>query len=133
MLRLTLDSLRDRRYLVRVTAWTVAAFVQASAMIWLAFAALGVPVGLAEAIAFYVLLQVATYVPITPGNLGVQELAFAGLATGMGGGAVDGVAVSALVRVSGVVALVAASLPMGGAEAVRMARAGAHDRPGDTP
>jgi uncharacterized membrane protein YbhN (UPF0104 family) len=122
MVRATLASLRDRRYLTRVFAWTLLAFVQASAMLWYGFAALGSPVGVAEAIAFYVLLQLATYFPVTPGNVGVQELAFGALAAGFGAAAVDGVAVSALVRVTGVVALVLAALPLGGVEAVREAR-----------
>ena len=123
MVRATLESLRDRRYLVRVFAWTFVSFVQASAMLWYGFAALGSPVGVAEAIAFYVLLQLATYFPVTPGNVGVQELAFGALAAGFGAAAVDGVVVSGLIRVTGVVALVLAALPMGGVEALRAARA----------
>jgi len=122
MLRVTLASLRDARYVGRVVVWTAAAFAQAVAMLWVCFAALGVSVGLAEVVAFYVLLQLATYVAVTPGNLGLQELAFAGLATGMGGGAVEGVLVSGLVRVTGVVALVAMALPLGGVEALRLSR-----------
>jgi uncharacterized membrane protein YbhN (UPF0104 family) len=129
MVRATLDSLRDPRYLVLVTAWTAVAFVQASAMLWFGFAALGSEVGAAEAIAFYVLLQLATYLTITPGNLGVQELAFGALAVGVGGAAVDGVVVSGLLRVTGVVALVMAGLPLGGVAAVREARSGARMTP----
>jgi uncharacterized membrane protein YbhN (UPF0104 family) len=126
MVRATLESLRDRRYLARVLAWTLVSFVQASAMLWYGFAALGSPVGVAEAIAFYVLLQLATYFPVTPGNVGVQELAFGALAAGFGAAAVDGVVVSGLIRVTGVVALVLAALPMGGVEALRAARAPSH-------
>lgn len=122
MLRVTLASLRDGAYIMRVVAWTLAAFVQAVAMLWICFVAIGVDVGLAEAVAFYVLLQLATYVAITPGNLGIQELAFAGLATGMGAGAVEGVVVSGLVRVTGVIALLALALPLGGVEALRASR-----------
>jgi uncharacterized membrane protein YbhN (UPF0104 family) len=91
-------------------------------MLWIGFAALGREVGAAEAIAFYVLLQLATYLTITPGNLGVQELAFGALAVGVGGAAVEGVVVSGLLRVTGVLALVAAGLPLGGVAAVREAR-----------
>lgn len=123
MVAVTLASLRDPGYLLRVVGWTLAAFVQATAMLWVGFAALGGGVGLAEAVAFYVLLQLATYVPLTPGNLGVQELAFGVLAVGLGGAAVDGVVVSALVRVTGVIALVAAALPLGGVQALRASRA----------
>jgi len=122
MLDVTLSSLREPGYLLRVLAWTLAAFVQAVAMLWLTFAALGASAGLGEAVAFYVLLQLTTYVAITPGNLGVQELAFAGLASGMGASAVDGVLVSGLTRVTGVVALVLLALPLGGLEALRAGR-----------
>ena len=128
LVRATLESLRDRRYLERVFAGPLVSFVQASAMICYGFAALGSPVGVAEAIAFYVLLQLATYFPVTPGNVGVQELAFGALAAGFGAAAVDGVVVSGLIRATGVVALVLAALPMGGSEALRAARAG-RERP----
>ena len=122
MVCVTLDSLRDAAYLARVTVWTVVAFVQASAMLYLGFVALGAEVTVADAVAFYVLLQLATYVAVTPGNLGLQELAFGVLAVGLGSAAVDGVVVSALVRVTGVVALVALALPLGGVQALRAGR-----------
>jgi uncharacterized membrane protein YbhN (UPF0104 family) len=131
MVRVTLESLRDPRYLALVAAWTAVAFVQASAMLWFGFAALGTEVGAAEAIAFYVLLQLATYLTITPGNLGVQELAFGALATGVGAAAVDGVVVSGLLRVTGVVAVVLAGLPLGGVAALREARAASHGPEGE--
>ena len=122
MVDVTLQSVREAGYLARVTLWTFLAFVQASAMLWIGFVALDLPVGVAEAIAFYVLLQLATYVQVTPGNLGIQELAFAALSTGMGASVADGVLVSTLVRVTGVLALLATALPLGGLEALRMAR-----------
>ncbi len=129
MVRATLASLRDRRYLAAVFAWTFVSFVQATAMLWYGFSALGSPVGVAEAIAFYVLLQLATYFPVTPGNVGVQELAFGALSAGFGASAVDGVVVSGLLRATGVVALVLAALPLGGVEALRAARAEAAAHP----
>lgn len=122
MVGVTLASLRDPGYLARVAGWTVAAFVQASAMLYLALSALGADVSVAEAVAFYVLLQLATYVAVTPGNLGLQELAFGVLAVGLGSAAVDGVVVSGLVRVTGVVAVVAAALPLGGVQALQAGR-----------
>lgn len=125
MVAVTLASVREGRYLLRVTAWTAAAFVQASVLVWVSFVALDVPAGVAEAVAFYVLLQVATYVQVTPGNLGVQELAFAALSAGFGASAADGVVVSGIVRVTGVAALLVTALPAGGLEALRATRAGA--------
>jgi uncharacterized membrane protein YbhN (UPF0104 family) len=134
MVRVTLQSVQEPRYLARVAWWTLLAFVQASVMLWVGFVALGLPGGVAEAIAFYVLLQLATYVQVIPGNLGVQELAFAGLSAGFGASVADGVLVSTVVRVTGVIALVATALPMGGLEAVRAARAdGARPTPDGPP
>jgi len=136
MVAVTLASVREGRYLARVTGWTAVAFVQASVLVWVSFAALGVGAGVAEAVAFYVLLQVATYVQVTPGNLGVQELAFAALSAGFGASAADGVLVSTVVRVTGVAALLVTALPAGGLEALRATRAGTvaaeAQRPGST-
>lgn len=122
MIAVTFESLREPAYLARVTLWTLVAFVQASLMLWFGFMALGAQVGVAEAVAFYVLLQLTTYVQLTPGNLGLQELAFAALSAGFGASAADGVLVSTIVRVTGVVALLATALPLGGFEALRVAR-----------
>ena len=128
MVGVTLESLRERRYLLRVSAWTLASFVQATAMLYVGFIALGLEVGVAEAVAFYVLLQLATYLQVTPGNLGLQELAFGALSVGFGASISDGVLVSAMVRLTGVVALVVAALPLGGLTALREARGAAAHR-----
>lgn len=122
MVAITWASLREPAYLLRVSAWTLASFVQASYLLIVGFRALGLEVGVGAAVTFYVLLQLTTYVPLTPGNLGVQELAFGVLSAGFGASAADGVLVSALLRVTGVVALVALALPMGGSEALRASR-----------
>jgi len=123
MVAVTLASLREPVYLLKVGAWTLVSFVQASYLMVVGFQALGLAAGVGAAVTFYVLLQVTTYVQITPGNLGVQELAFGVLSTGFGASAADGVLVSALLRVTGVVALLAMALPFGGLEALRASRA----------
>jgi hypothetical protein len=123
MVAVTLVSLREPVYLLKVGAWTLVSFVQTSYLMVVGFQALGLEAGVGVAVTFYVLLQVTTYVQITPGNLGVQELAFGVLSTGFGASAADGVLVSALLRVTGVVALLALALPFGGLEALRASRA----------
>jgi hypothetical protein len=71
---ITWASLREPAYLLRVSAWTLASFVQASYLLMVGFRALGLEVGVGAAVTFYVLLQLTTYVPLTPGNLGVQDV-----------------------------------------------------------
>ena len=123
MVAVTLGSLRDVGYLLRVVAWTLAAFVQATAMLWVGFVALGSDVGLAEAVAFYVLLQLATYLPLDarqPRRAGAGVRRAGGRPRQrrrrrrgrLGAGAGDGV-----------IALVALALPLGGVQALRASRA----------
>lgn len=114
LLQVAITSVKDPRYLCRILIWSLAAFFQAVVVYWACFGAIEVNVGLPEVAAFYAIIQVTTFVAITPGNLGVQELAFGALGAGLGAGLVEGVLVSALLRVTGSAALVAFALPLGG-------------------
>lgn len=121
MLRVSVQSLRDRAYLTRFLLLALVLLVQACAIFYLCFLSLGIPVEPAAVILFYVLLQLSTYVNVTPGNLGVQEIAFGLLADQMGIGMGEGMLVSVLLRVTGYIALFAVALAMGGLGVLRQA------------
>jgi uncharacterized membrane protein YbhN (UPF0104 family) len=122
LLQVTVGSIHDPRYLVRIVGWSVTAFAQAGFMYWVCFSAIGVDIGIPEVVAFYAILQVTTFVMITPGNLGVQELAFGALGAGIGAGVVEGVLVSALLRMTGIAAVVALAIPLGGLRLLKATR-----------
>ena len=92
-------------------------------MFGLAFEALDIDVSVSTVVVFFVLLQLSTYVNITPGNLGLLELGFGALGAQLGIGLVGGLLVAALIRISGYSALVLAGVSVGGIEALRRSRA----------
>jgi uncharacterized membrane protein YbhN (UPF0104 family) len=122
LLQVAVGSIQDPRYLVRIIGWSVTVFAQAVFIYRVCFSAVGVDIGMAEIAAFYAILQVTTFVMITPGNLGVQELAFGALGAGIGAGAVEGVIVSALLRITGIAAVVALATPLGGLRLLKATR-----------
>ncbi len=122
VLRVSVGNLRDARYLRRMLGFGLLAFAAACTIFGACFHGLGISVGFAEMALFYVILQISTHVHVTPGNLGVQELGFGILGEQMGIGMGEGMLVSALLRVSGYLALFALAVPMGG---VRLLRGGA--------
>ncbi|MDJ0951019.1 MAG: lysylphosphatidylglycerol synthase transmembrane domain-containing protein [Alphaproteobacteria bacterium] len=112
-------ALRDGRYVGAILLLSAAQFAIACAIFFACFEALGITVGAGELVLFYVLLQFSTYVNITPGNLGVQEIAFGLLADAIHIGMGEGMLVSALLRVTGYLALFALALPMGAVDVMR--------------
>lgn len=96
--------------------------VIAIAMFRVAFDALELDASLSTVIVFFVLLQLSTYINITPANLGLLELGFGALGSQLGIGLVGGLLVAALLRISGYSALLLAGLAIGGRTALRSAR-----------
>ena len=127
VLQVSLSNCRDLRYLLTVAGLGLLLLIQASVIFGLIFSALGIPVAVAALILFYVILQVGTYISLTPGNLGVQELAFGVLASQLGIGIAEGVLASLFLRTTGYVSLLMIVLPIGGLgvfrETLRISRA----------
>lgn len=139
VLQVSLSNCRDLRYMLTVAGLGLLVLVQACVIFGLIFSALGLPVAVAALILFYVILQVGTYVNLTPGNIGVQELAFGVLASQLGIGMAEGILAGVFLRIIGYVSLLLIVLPIGGLgvfrETLKMSRAGrsetlAHE-PGD--
>lgn len=109
---------------------TVGRFVLAAAAglgIWIAvfaitFAALDIEVSTSAVVVFYVLQQLGTYVNITPGNLGVQELYSGALASQLGVGLTGGLIVAAIVRITALATLLVFGSTLGGWQALRQVR-----------
>lgn len=74
----------------------------------------GASVGVGEVIALYALVQATSFVVITPGNLGIQELGFTGLAALFGIPVAQGAAAAAIIRASGWIALAIPAFILGG-------------------
>jgi len=119
LLEVTVWSVRDPVYTAKVLTLAVLGLLHATLVFYLAFAALGLEIDLASIVVFYVLLQLGNYVIVTPGNLGLQEVAFGVLAAELEMGMAAGMLVSGLIRATGYVSLFGFALPMGGVALVR--------------
>jgi len=95
--------------------------------IWVAafavsFEALGLEVSFASVVVFYVLQQLGTYLNITPGNLGLQELYSGALAAQLGIGLTGGLLVATLIRLTALITLLAVGTVLGGFRSFRRIR-----------
>ena len=121
LLDVTTRSLGDARFMAATFGLGAAVFGVLCAASWLACRGLGIEAGLAEVAVLCVVLKLATFVTIAPGNLGVLELAFGVLASTLAMGMAEGMVLSAVLRVVRYVCLIALAIPLGGLQVL-------HDR-----
>ncbi len=122
LLASTAAAVRSRATLIRFVAVGLVALGIAVLIFGLAFDALDLEVSASTVVMFFVLLQLSTYVNITPGNLGLLEIGFGALGSQLGVGLTGGLLVAALIRFSGYVALVLVGLSIGGITAFQQVR-----------
>lgn len=100
--------LRSPRAVLAFFALSSALFVLMSSVFWSLFMSTGVIVSGADLALFYALYRLTILVTLTPGNLGVRELAYGLLAGGLGVGLVVGVVATLLLRILTTVVLACA-------------------------
>lgn len=89
-----------------------------TATLWLAFHSVGGVIPLSGLVLFQILVKLSSQIVVTPGNLGITELAFGGLAHGSASTLEQGLAVSLLLRAVGSAMVVALGVVSGGANAL---------------
>ena len=104
-----------------VAAWVVTLAVVV-ALYGVVLSTVGASVGPGEVIALYALVQATSFVVLTPGNLGIQELGFTGLAALFGVPLAQGAAAAAIIRASGWIALAIPAFILGGQDVVSALR-----------
>jgi uncharacterized membrane protein YbhN (UPF0104 family) len=88
------------------------------AMLALAFGAVGRPIGIGDLMFFQVLLKLSNLVTVTPGNLGITELAYGVLAQTIAGDLQHGIAAAVLIRTLGTFVMVTLGWALGGLPAL---------------
>jgi uncharacterized protein (TIRG00374 family) len=112
--RLTLTHLRDREYLLGTILLGVIAFAQLGTTFYLCFRCFGIQMSAPTAAIFYAVFKISTYLNVTPGNLGVMELAYGLLSQELNIGMAEGVLVSAVFRALVYLVVFSLAIPMGG-------------------
>jgi uncharacterized membrane protein YbhN (UPF0104 family) len=109
------SAMANPRFLLRFFAINLLVTVTHVATLWLAFQAVGAAPAVGILVMFQVFVKLANQVAITPGNLGLTELAYGVLASATDSSLEQGLAVGLLLRAVGTLAVVVLGLMFGGA------------------
>ncbi len=119
VLSTSLQNLKDSTYLVQFILLGLALFIRTCIMLHIYFNIFDVQVSLPALIVFYSLFKLSFYFVLTPGNLGIQEIAFGFLSEQMGIGMEKGIYVSVFIRIVGMLMISVLGLTFGGADLLR--------------
>jgi uncharacterized membrane protein YbhN (UPF0104 family) len=114
LLETTNRALRNPRFLLRVLGVNVFSTAGQVATLWLCFHAVGGNLSSSALIVFQVFTKLSNQVTVTPGNLGLNEIAFGILARASAQSLEQGVAVSLSIRAVGTVMQIVLGLLAGG-------------------
>ena len=119
VLSTSIQNLKDTTYLIQFVLLGLAMFARTCVVFYIYFSIFDVHVSLPALVVFYSLFKISFYFILTPGNLGIQEIAFGFLSEQMGIGIENGVYVSVFIRVVGTLSLSVLGLTLGGADLIR--------------
>ena len=119
VLEVSLELASDIKCLAQVLALSLLVFVGGSIALWCCFEMIDAPAQIIEVALFFVLLQTANIVRLTPGNVGPQEVAFAVFGAQSAVGAAPGMLASGLFRVGDILVLTVGSLALGVLDVLR--------------
>ncbi len=114
VLSTTLTNLRSMSYMLNITLTGILLFAYMCLLFYICFMSLGIPVNIPAIVIFYALFKLSSHVNITPGNLGIQEIAYGVLSEMLNIGLAQGIAVSAVLRIMGFIVLVTCGMFLGG-------------------
>ncbi len=109
---------RSPRLMLRFFSLNVVTTAGQTATLWFAFQSVGAEMPVSGLLLFQILIKISNQVVITPGNLGITELAYGALAHGAARTVEQGLAVSLLLRAVSSAMVVLLGFLAGGAEAL---------------
>ena len=109
-------NLKYKVYMLKVVLSGVVLFFLICVLFYIYFSSLSINVDLPTLVVFYALFNLSIFVTITPGNLGVREIACGFISEQMRIGMAQGILVSTLVRVVETCIVFVFGLIFGGAD-----------------
>jgi hypothetical protein len=101
VLTATITNIKDLPYLAKIVIWGLLVAAQTLIVYYILFMSFEIKLDIPSLMLFYALLKLSSAVIITPGNIGIQEIAFGVLSTQIGGGMAQGILISAFSRALG--------------------------------
>lgn len=109
-----LEGLRSPRYMVATTALAIASFVLMTFVFRMLLSAIGAEVDLATLAVFYALYRLTFHINVTPGNVGIREIAYGLLCAQAHIGMSQGLLIAAELRVLSIVVLLIIAVSVAG-------------------
>lgn len=109
-----LEGLRSPRYLIATTALAIASFFLMTHVFRVLLGAIGAEVDLATLAVFYALYRLTFHLNITPGNVGIREIAYGLLCAQAHIGMSQGLLIAAELRVLSIVVLLTIAVSVAG-------------------
>ena len=119
VLTATIINLKDILYLLKVTALGIVILILTVIAHYILFKGFGIILTVPALLVFYVLLRLSLFIIITPGNIGVQEIAYGFISEQMGFGMAQGVLVSVFSRILNTSVILVLGILFGGIDLLR--------------
>lgn len=114
VINITIESLKDCNYVFKILTIGLLALVRTIIFYYILFLCFGITSNITILIIFYALFKLSSFVVITPGNLGIQELAFGFLSGQLGIGVSEGILVCVVGRFIGTIVIIILGICTGG-------------------
>ncbi len=114
MFSVSVINLRDGVFMLKFLLMGMVAFVDTIAIFFLCFRAMDISINLPALALFYVVLRLSTFIIITPGNLGVREIAYGIISDQMQIGMAQGILISIIIRIIGTTVIIILGTIFGG-------------------
>ncbi len=114
VLTATLDNLKDIKYIANIFTTAIFAFCYTIATFYFCFWLFKLDISLPALTLFYAIMRISNLVIITPGNIGLRELAYGIVGAQMGIGMTEGIVISITLRIVNNLALIALGAWLGG-------------------
>ena len=119
LLTVSVQSLGDGKYIAMIVVTGLIGFINTLAIFYLCFFSLDIRFALPDLALFYVVLKLSNHIIITPGNMGVRELAYGILSEQIDIGMGKGILISVILRIIGTVVIIILGSIFGGFDLLR--------------
>jgi uncharacterized membrane protein YbhN (UPF0104 family) len=114
MLSTAIDGCKDLSYLIKIMVSGLVSLFNTIAMIYFCFNAIKVNISLDIAIFYKIITDIFNKIVITPSNIGVKEIVYGLLSKEFAIAMMDGILVSLIIRILGIIILTTIGIAIGG-------------------
>lgn len=132
VLTVNINNLKDISFLLKTAILGLLVFISVCVILNTCFIGLNIRTQIAAIVLFCALHKLSLFVTITPGNIGVQEIAYGVLAELMNIGMEQGILVSVIIRIAGTIVVSVWGILCGGVELIKNRRSYLSGGGGDT-